>query len=306
MGKTKIDWATHVWNPTVGCTAVTNGCRNCYAKRLHDQRHEAALDNKRVPVIYLKSFENVQSLYARLDDPVHWRPKPRRRVFVDSMSDLFHHQVETGFIARVFVAMALASSHQFLILTKRPDRAYALTDSGEFARYVKDKTGVDQWPLPNVWIGASVSNQADYDKFMPLLAATKAAGRFLSVEPMLGPVDLGAWWQQIDWVICGGESGPKNRVRPMHERWAQSLRDQCVEANIPFFFKQWGDTIPYSQATQEQIKGLYDGVSQLAGDTYSDDVGFWLRVPKAKAGHLLDGIEWRQYPEGLDGEEFVR
>jgi len=332
MGKTKIDWATHVWNPTVGCTAVTNGCRYCYARRLHDQRHKAALEGKRVPALYLKPFSEVQMLQARVDDPLRWRLYPRRRIFVDSMSDLFHQDVSDDFIARLWASMRLAPTHSFLILTKRPERAAEFTNSEEFANKVRDRLASSdwQWPLPNVWIGASVSNQADLEKFMPYLRRVRAAGRFLSVEPMLGSMDLTPWlhpdyegiqkqaewtpvdvddyrYNSIDWVICGGETGGKYQARPVHQNWVRDLRDQCVVSGTPFFFKQWGDAIPYDQATEKQRETAKSGFTTIAGNGESGDVGHWLRLPKSKAGHLLDGVEWRQYPDRLkDGDEISR
>jgi protein gp37 len=251
MSKTKIPWATDVLNPTVGCTKLSAGCKNCYAERIFNRFHP---DEK---------FSEVRCYPERLDQPLHWK-KPRR-VFVDSMSDLFHEDVDGDFIADVFRIMEKASQHNFMILTKRPFIMRQWFDTYNAER-----------PLPNVWLGVSVENQKTADGRIPLLLRTPAVVRFVSMEPMLGPIDLLKWidfcpldqerpdpynshwrmagdrWQHyhgyplghedtikkplIDWVICGCESGPG--ARPMDLDWARSLRDQCQEAGVPFFFKQ--------------------------------------------------------------------
>lgn len=242
MAKTKIEWATDVWNPTVGCTKVSEGCRNCYAERMFERFHPG------------QKFSEVQWFAERLEQPLHW--KEPRRIFVDSMSDLFHVKIPHHFISQVFWIMEMAPLHTFMILTKRPKRMY------EWIR--------DCYPtsLPNVWLGVSVEDQKTADERIPLLLQTPAAVRFVSVEPMLGRIDLwklatceetfgslydhrGTYpfyqelgWPNksikihdgIDWVICGCETGPYRR--PMELDWARSLRDQCQEAGVPFFLKQ--------------------------------------------------------------------
>ena len=233
MTKTKIEWATDVWNPTVGCTKVSSGCKNCYAERMFNRFHP---DEK---------FSDVRCYPERLNQPLHWK-KPRR-IFVDSMSDLFHKNVPDDFIREVFLRMQM-SVHTFMILTKRPIRM--------FKWLIRDKNPPI---LPNVWLGVSVENQATADYRIPLLLQIPAALRFVSVEPMLGPIveSLSRWYSndsfdpngsqkvinrahwpfpKIDWVICGCESGPYKR--PMDLDWARSLRDQCQMAGVPFFLKQ--------------------------------------------------------------------
>jgi len=220
MTKTKIEWATDVWNPTVGCTKVSAGCKNCYAERMFERFHPG------------QKFSIMHIFYGKWGDPLHWK-KPRR-VFVDSMSDLFHKAIPTDFIIKVWLTMEKASQHTFMILTKRPKRLYEFISN----------TSWGQHPLSNVWLGVTAEDQATADERIPLLFQTPAAVRFVSVEPMLGPVDL-TWINYKDktfnldlanWVIVGCESGPA--ARPMQMDWVRNLRDQCVAAGVPFFLKQ--------------------------------------------------------------------
>jgi protein gp37 len=208
-----IEWTDTTWNPLTGCTKVSPGCKNCYAERMARRLKAMGQPN------YANGFK--LSLHeSMLDQPLHWR-KPRR-VFVNSMSDLFHRDVPDEYILRVFGVMRRAAQHQFQVLTKRSERLAGI--AGEI-----------DWPK-NVWMGVSVEN-ADYTFRIDHLRETGAAVKFLSVEPLLGPLralDLGG----IDWVIVGGESGPG--ARPMSPGWVAEIRDQCVEAGVAFFFKQWG------------------------------------------------------------------
>lgn len=342
-GKTKIEWAERVWNPMVGCTMVSKGCRNCYAKTLHDRRHKAKLNGANLPEQYAQQFEVVQLMPDRLSDPFHWK-KPAR-VFVNSVSDLFHEDVPDDFIDKAFAVMSLCPQHTFMVLTKRPDR---------MRRWFRDIGGTQRsdwvwsaanrlmntnrgkypyFPLPNVWLGVSVEDQKTADERIPLLLRTPAAVRFVSCEPLLGAVDLeigvcqqcggcgetaGHYFQedgidtctvcggsgraeeQIDWVICGGESGSK--ARPMHPDWARSLRDQCNEAGVPFFFKQWGEWHPHAQhdggaceLREWQLLPL-SGELPKSRDDLAEAVDM-CRVGKRAAGRLLDGREWNEFPE---------
>jgi len=292
-GKSAIEWTDATWNPVVGCTQVSEGCSSCYAERIHNRRYAAWQAGRYpdAPAQYQQPFEVVQPQWPRITDPLHWR-KPRR-VFVNSMSDLFHAQVPTRLIAAVFAVAALAPRHQFQILTKRPgrmlrlltDEAFRETMRGEMRR-VADAVAVagiitpdfpDDWPLPNVWLGVSVETQ-EYTWRIDELCETPAAIRFLSCEPLLGPLDLTPWLDRIDWVIVGGESGgPAERAlvarcgrcgndarwlpKPEALDWVRGVRDQCVAAGVPFFFKQWGGPQPTS------------------------------------GGRLLDDREWNEYPE---------
>lgn len=245
--KSRIEWTEKTWNPVTGCTKISAGCKNCYAERLSSRLQKMGVAR------YANGFA-VKMHPDVLPEPLRWK-KPAV-VFVNSMSDLFHDDVPAGFIAEVFDVMEKAAQHTFQVLTKRPERMLDLNLS---------------WP-PNVWAGVSVENQQAADERISLLLQTPAAVRFLSCEPLLGPVDLlgvrfdshtrmdvlsgrgvttrsgviaqsipNAFCERIDWVIVGGESGPE--ARPMHPDWARSIRNQCELAGVPFFFKQWGGAV---------------------------------------------------------------
>ena len=218
MADTKIEWAEKVWNPVTGCSEISPGCAHCYAKRFAERFRGVAGHP------YERGFD-VQLRPERLDEPLHWH-KPRR-IFVNSMSDVFHEDVPDEFVADVLDTIWRAHWHQFLLLTKRPERASAGTACGL------------AWPWPpNLWLGVSVENR-HWTRRIDTLREIPAAVRFISAEPLLG--DLGALdLEGVDWVIVGGESGPASRVRPMRPSWAQSIRDQCADAGVAFLFKQWG------------------------------------------------------------------
>lgn len=235
--KSSIEWTDRTWNPITGCTKVSPGCANCYAERITERFHGAG------------SFAEVVLHPERLHQPLHW--KEPSRIFVNSMSDLFHEDVPSEFIGHVFAVMALARKHTFQILTKRPERMRREIRSLENVALEADCT----WPIPNVFLGVSVENQHFADERIPILLETPAAVRFISAEPLLGAVDLRnsrgkdfcQQWRTssgvvipraINWVICGGESGPG--ARPMDIAWARSLRDQCKAAGVAFFMKQLG------------------------------------------------------------------
>jgi protein gp37 len=275
---TKISWTDETWNPVVGCTKISDGCRNCYAKALHDMRNQAYHAGKKLPAQYALPFETIQLMDDRLEMPLHWRAP--RRVFVDSVSDLFHESVPFSFITRVFEVMGRASQHTFQVLTKRPER---------MLMWAKQR----QEPIPaNVWGGVSVENQAAADERIPLLVQAGFALNFVSCEPLLGHVDLqlrgrnyGIGDQYVSWVICGGESGPD--ARPMYVGWARSLQYQCKEAEVAFHFKQWGE---WCHNSQTQMRGL----TGKEFYRWPDGSGS-LRVGVARAGHWLDGAERREW-----------
>ena len=230
---TAIEWTETTWNPVTGCTKVSPGCGHCYAERMARRLQAMGQPN------YANGFEITVHEHM-LEAPVGWR-RPQM-VFVNSMSDLFHERVPDEFVERVFDVMRRASRHTFQVLTKRSQRLAAMG-------------GALDWPA-NVWMGVSVEN-ADYTHRIDHLKATPARVKFLSLEPLLGALpalDLDG----IDWVIVGGESGPG--ARPMRPSWATEIREQCLAADAPFFFKQWGG------------------------------------VNKKKAGRLLDGRTWDQMP----------
>jgi protein gp37 len=341
MAKTKIEWCDVVWNPITGCTKVSEGCRNCYAKRVHDLRHKAYLAGKKMPEQYAQPFEVVQLHPERLEIPLHW--KTPRRVFVNSMSDLFHSAVPQYSLLEIFAVMAITKEHTFMVLTKRPaemaefmaDQKTPIYLENHLEKICEEHGWCPQdfdWPLPNVWLGVSVENQATANMRIPFLLETPAAKRFISCEPLLGPVHLlGSvktkehWFSapmrggMIDWVIAGGESGPE--ARPMHPDWARGLRDQCKTAGVPFFFKQWGEWKPIAPQYGEDdlaflLSDTYPEMACIGKDhqVYSHDVGYrevyncgfqpdpgadpWFmgRVGKKAAGRLLDGREWNEYP----------
>lgn len=285
--KTGITWADATWNPIVGCSQVSPGCARCYAKQLHDQRHRAYQAGKLQSLAqYAEPFENVQLFPERMSLPLTWR-RPRR-VFVNSLADLFHDEVPVAFIAGVWATMALAPRHTFQVLTKRPERMReVLTEPSFYERVLKAAWWPrQQWPelvgvaisdparipLPNVWLGVSIESQR-YDWRAAELCAVPAARRFISAEPLLGPLSLRMVnpYQDpftrereslrsdflglnvltpaphrrdqgrhrlghIEWVIVGGESGPE--ARPMDLHWARRLHAECSHHRVAFFFKQ--------------------------------------------------------------------
>lgn len=234
-----IEWTEATWNPVTGCTKVSPGCAHCYAETFAERFRGVAGHP------YENGFD-LQLRPERLELPLGWsRP---RKIFVNSMSDLFHEEVPDQFIEAVFDTMVRAEWHQFQVLTKRPERAARLA-------------GRLPWPR-NVWMGTSVENQR-WTSRIDELRELPAHIRFLSCEPLLGPLHLDL--RGIDWVIVGGESGPG--ARPMKEAWANAIRSQCEHAGVAFFFKQWG-------------------AFNCEGK----------RVGKGKAGRELGGRVWSQLP----------
>ena len=212
MAKSSIEWTELTWNPLTGCTKVSAGCRNCYAERMAVRLQAMG------QAAYSAGFE--LALHpGKLDQPITWR-KPAV-IFVNSMSDLFHEDVPLDFIQGVFATMRRTSRHRFQVLTKRAER-------------LEELSGSIDWP-ENVWMGVTVERR-DYASRVDCLRGTDARVKFISSEPLLGPLpDLDL--DGIHWVIVGGESGPG--ARPMDPAWATNLRDQCLDAGVPFFFKQW-------------------------------------------------------------------
>lgn len=286
-----IEWTEATWNPVTGCTKVSPGCDNCYAERITERFHGKG------------SFTIVRRDEGKLYLPLKWR-KPRR-IFVNSMSDLFHDDVPAGFIGRVFSVMAQTPQHTYQVLTKRHGRMRSLLRDPDFRSHTG--VAVEDWPLANVWLGVSVEDQQWADTRIRHLVQTPAAVRWLSCEPLLGPVDLRQWLggtvypstamglgaggqtfmtgPGIDWVVVGGESGPGSR--PMMPGWARSLRDQCTTADVPFFFKQWGEFAPMSAdvATGKEIRAYPGALLRRTG--------------KKLAGRELDGRTWDEYPATL-------
>jgi protein gp37 len=271
--QTGIEWTDATWNPVTGCTKVSAGCDHCYAATFAERW-------RGVPGHHFTTGFDLTLRPGKLALPLTWR-RPRR-IFVNSMSDLFHDDIPDAYIARVFAVMALAPQHTFQVLTKRHARMRALLSSASFAHLVAEQgrehhvgcaldwlrvAAMFDGPLPNVWVGVSVEDQRWADIRIPALLGTPAAVRFLSCEPLLGPVDLSRWlgiehyesfgWGEemfaslagrvgpasgLHWVIAGGESGAG--ARPMHPDWVRELREQCQAAGVAFLFKQWGGRTP--------------------------------------------------------------
>lgn len=335
---THIEWTDATWNPVTGCSVTSPGCTNCYAMKLAGTRlkhipSRAGLtrESKAGPVW----TGEVRFNEEWLTQPLKWQ-RPRR-IFVCAHGDLFHENVPDEWIDRVFAVMALAPQHTFQVLTKRSARMreYLTRPTVEIRvglealglameAYYRDRKsslgkgvalmGADinpgalkAWPLPNVWLGVSVEDQARADERIPDLLATPAAVRWISAEPLLGPVDLvgikspqpggrinavhgyhlGEKCEKLDWVVCGGESGPG--TRPMHPDWARDLRDQCAAAGVAFLFKQWGQWVAclYNDPAQHGPVGNIKGIGENQ----------WMkRSGKKAAGRLLDGVLHDGFP----------
>lgn len=386
--ETKIEWTERTWNPIVGCSLASPGCTNCYAMRMAyrlsknpktPQYHGTAKMENGNPVFTGK----LELVEKALLEPL--KRKAPTTYFVNSMGDLFHEDMPDEWIDRVFAVMALCPQHTFQVLTKRADRMrdYMMRCYGRVLDLVSDRfergwpfefwqaVGIERfadaeftirtsWPLPNVWLGVSVEDDKRAVARIPDLLATRAAIRFISVEPLLGPIDWKRWlptgrkvkrpdgrieteahyymtlctscgwigsselcgsdyWgddsdvycpdcnnggadhevPSVDWVICGGESGPG--ARPMHPDWARSLRDQCGASGAAFFFKQWGEWLPIP-AERHPIE-YTDHRGHAESVTFKADGQQCVKVGKKAAGRLLDGREHNGFPPALTGGE---
>lgn len=337
--KSAIEWTDATWNPVAGCSKVSPGCANCYAETL-----SLRFGHSKLPWTPANAAENVVLHPERLGLPLRWRAP--RRVFVNSMSDLFHELVPDGYVARVWDVMG-KTSHTYQILTKRPERMrdwlarwsdrtgdhlvdtfqrergpaatrsrYTSGRSGLFASMLESMgapppdaayptydwmEGWRYWPrvLSNVWLGTSIENDR-WTVRADALRQTPAAVRFLSLEPLLGPLpslDLTG----IDWVIVGGESGAG--ARPMHSDWVRDIRDRCQAAGVAFFFKQWGawgrgsDFKPsaHVMARDGRVAPFHDVASRFRGEDRLHLEAI-RRVGKGAAGRELDGRTWDEMP----------
>ena len=336
-----IEWTQNTWNPWHGCHKVSQGCKNCYMFR--EKKHYG-----QDPNVVVRSKTTFY-------DPLKW-PEPQL-IFTCSWSDFFIEESDP-WRDEAFAIMALTPHHTYQVLTKRPDRMLAyLNDPQTPGRIAQiaiglrrerkitfpnaefcteplgyGDPGAEWFPLRNVWLGVSVEDQKTADERIPQLVQSPAAKRFLSAEPLLGPIDISNFISQIDWVIGGGESGPE--ARPTHPDWLRSLRDQCTAAGVPFFFKQWGEWLPFEEtgdapfyrncSTGIEYDGHgmnffdddRDGPGKFMGARWMDaheavafNIEFdaadcsYLRVGKKAAGRLLDGREWNEMPIPQDRAE---
>jgi protein gp37 len=329
MGDTSIEWCDKTWNPVRGCSRVSPGCEHCYAEtmaarfidegmpyeglatRVHRLRtdtrgHQRGVTEGRWTGV-------VRPIYDHLADPLRW--KTPQRIFVNSMSDLFHKEVLPEYIAAVFGVMAACPQHTFIVLTKRAQEMHdwfkktndvdiqrvtcTALDKAGFERGCGSAFDVEEWPLPNVWLGVSAENQEYLDARVPLLCETPAARRIVSIEPILGPVDVstyldvagspcGETWPTLDWVIAGCESGPG--ARPAEVGWFRALRDQCGQYQVPFFLKQAkhtpGDFIPVDALGRKTSATLAMGAA--SGSRSKKGV---ISLP------YLDGVQHAAFPE---------
>jgi protein gp37 len=295
---TKIEWTDRTWNPVTGCNKVSQGCKNCYAEVMH--RRQMGMNPHKYTKPFLGGIEMHPDL---LDEPKKWK-KPCR-VFVNSMSDLFHDAVNFEFILNAITVMESCPQHTFQILTKRPENIV------KWAAWRREQNSYKPFPN-NVWLGVSCEDQTTANARIPLLLQVPGpVTRFLSCEPLLGPIDLTGVQlpdedsryeincltdhddehfynshPKIDWVIAGGESG--HHARPCHPKWIRSILEQCQVYDVPFFFKQWGEYLHVTEC-HEDMQFLY-----AAKD------GFY-KVGKKQAGYLLgrgyEHEEHREFPK---------
>lgn len=338
--KTKIEWSEATWNPITGCSRISPGCGGpgdnggCYAELLagtrlrnHPSREGLTKATPKGP----RWTGEVRLNEDWLGQPIRWT-KPRM-IFVCAHGDLFHESVPDEWIDRVFAVMALCPQHTFQVLTKRASRmrdycqnmvagktaiVSAADRMGRAEDAMRALTGDDGSaevkPLPNLWLGVSAENQTYADQRLPQLEQTPAAVRWISFEPLLGEIDYDL--SPFDWAVVGGESGP--RARNMHPNWARMLRDFCAEDGVPFFFKQWGEWLPWEFADAPFLRsqaGHYEDAHQLPD---ADDDPNWCqdwandefeahclfqKTGKKAAGRLLDGKLHDAFPRQLEPAE---
>ena len=333
MAKTSIEWTEKTWNPIIsGCSIISEGCQNCYAMKMAGRLE--AMGQEKYKGLTRKTAKGKTiwngKINIDLNDKALYEPLKTKKptmYFVNSMTDLFHESIPFEAIDKIMAVIALCPQHNFQILTKRSERmedyfvglqsrqlvSYDLQINKNYfiGRYGPNKeTGISElqyrgfdsfdnnqkivfagnFPLPHFWLGVSVENQETLSR-IDNLRKTPAAVRFLSCEPLLqdlGTIDL----KGIHWVICGGESG--HGARPMHPDWVRSIRNQCKDANIPFFFKQWGEYLPYGTKTDVLMNQF--GETDFSKHQRGNYIGF-AKVGKKQAGALLDGKEYREMPK---------
>lgn len=325
---TSIEWAHHTFNPWSGCEKVSAGCAHCYAAALPPaMRRHAEWGKDRPRVMASESYWSQPLAWNRAAE----KAGERHRVFCASTADVFEAREDLDEArARLFYTIQITPHLDWLLLTKRPE--YAAAWWVRYATLARSEGHTNQWPA-NAWIGTSVENQAAADERIPHLLRIPARVRFLSCEPLLGAVDLTrvsdsagcgepgctvtvnaltgtdhcehgywagpprAWYGALQWVIVGGESG--RHARPMHPEWARALRDQCVAAGVPFFFKQWGEwaPTPLPWDADEVASSAPSGIAPWRDTATGGNVAM-LRIGKSAAGRLLDGREWSEVPRG--------
>lgn len=354
-----IVWTDETWNPVRGCSLVSDGCTNCYAMHVASRFNGPGLPYEGLTVKTSQGAKwtgKIKLVHEALSHPLRWT-KPRR-VFVNSMGDLFHQDVPDSFIDQVVVVMALAQLHTFQILTKRPERMRDYWRDFTWERALRNCVGADgvstiygrslqalyfhfgiysnsafkrhdALPIPNVWLGVSVENQATANHRIPLLLDTPASIRWLSLEPLIDAVDLtqipydGApenvlvaseQRSKVDWVVLGGESGKGKKIRSLHPAHARSVRDQCKAADTDFLFKQWGEYLPAEIVGHAAIHngipigGNYEFADQTTEAHFGgqvphnapmqtlDPVTVAFRIGKSASGRLLDGVVHNDFP----------
>lgn len=350
--QSKIEWTEATWNPITGCTVKSAGCRDCYAMtlagtRLKNHWSRKGLTRQNADGKHIWTGE-VRFNEQWLTQPLKWK-KPRM-IFVCAHGDLFHEDVPDEWIDQVFAFMALAPQHTFQVLTKRADRMreyinnpkvsgrvwdiadqvacdFNLAEHHPSWKYLTTGKAKATWPLPNVWLGVSVEDSDNADRILDL-ARTSASVRWLSMEPLIGPVDLDDFWwlrdvhdtsgdivdydSAIDWVVVGGESG--KTARPMHPDWVRDIRDLCEAADDPFFFKQWGQFAPHPSGEKVTIRQFQTSIRYVDRDTgqckphpnrHTDET--MRRKGKKKAGRHLDGRTHDAMPvqSGSDAERIA-
>lgn len=309
MENSKIEWTHHTFNPWIGCTKVSPGCKNCYAEEL--------MANRYGKVKWGPGGVRVKTSAANWKKPMQWQRQAekegvRYRVFCASLADIFEDKPDqreemNAWRVELFRLIEKTPNLDWLLLTKRPDKAgdfFRMLEQDDEGRYWYD-IDLDELspPFPNVWLGTSVENQEQADKRIPELLRIPARGYFLSCEPLLEKVNIAQYlcfpvgdvghFNFVDWVIVGGESG-KN-ARPMNENWVMDLLRQCKKTSTPFLFKQWGEWLPVFVHEVDKGDHFWETVPTLDGD--SDNLALVSRkVGKKAAGRLLGGIEYNEFP----------
>jgi len=295
--KHKIQWLNlpgykgETWNPIVGCSKISDGCKNCYAEKMANRlAHNPKTNFDYAEVITNGKWNGKTTLsHTGLFKPAGWRLP--RFIFVCSMGDLFHESVRFYDIDRVFEQMMLHPRHIYIVLTKRAERMAEYFGGKGFPAFVPAEKRA------HIFLGVTAENQEQVNARLPHLIRIPAAVRFVSVEPMLSQVDISIWMcsgydeppfdDVVNWVICGGESG--HHARPLHPDWVRSIRNQCERAGVPFFFKQWGEYAPWT---------LTNGNQHPNHEAYHPDVNLgYDKVGKHKSGNLLDGVKCEEYPQ---------